>query len=104
MKKYFKRLLEVTAVVAAVAGVIYFFKNNRSSDEDIFEDDFEDEDFDLDEDLKPAGDRGYVSLTPKAEEKEEATEPVEELAANETWLSGNMIFKLSIFKEIRISE
>ena len=67
----------VTAVVAAVAGVIYFFKNNRSSDEDIFEDDFEDEDFDLDEDLKPAGDRGYVSLTPKAEEKEEATEPVE---------------------------
>ena len=83
MTKYFKRLLEVTAVVAAVAGVIYFFKNNRSSDEDIFEDDFEDEDFDLDEDLKPAGDRGYVSLTPKAEEKEEATEPVEETTEKE---------------------
>lgn len=83
MKKYFKRLLEVTAVVAAVAGVIYFFKNNRSSDKDIFEDDFEDEDFDLDEDLKPAGDRGYVSLTPKAEEKEEATEPVEETTEKE---------------------
>lgn len=81
MKKYFKRLLEVTAVVAAVAGVIYLFKNNRSSDEDIFEDDFEDEDFDLDEDLKPAGDRGYVSLTPKAEE--EATEPVEETTEKE---------------------
>lgn len=88
MKKYFKRLLEVTAVVAAVAGVIYLFKNNRSSDEDIFEDDFEDDDFDLDEDLKPAGDRGYVSLTPKAEEaveettkeaeKEESEEAVEE--------------------------
>lgn len=81
MKKYFKRLLEVTAVVATVAGVIYFFKNNRSSDEDIFEDDFEDEDFDLDEDLKPAGDRGYVSLAPKAEE--EATEPVEETTEKE---------------------
>lgn len=81
MKKYLKRLLGVTAVVAAVAGVIYFFKNNRSSDEDIFEDDFEDEDFDLDEDLKPAGDRGYVSLTPKAEE--EATEPVEETTEKE---------------------
>jgi len=83
MKKYFKRLLEVTSVVATVAGVIYFFKNNRSSDEDILEDDFEDEDFDLDEDLKPAGDRGYVSLTPKAEEKEEATEPVEETTEKE---------------------
>ena len=43
--------------------------------------DFEDEDFDLDEDLKPAGDRGYVSLTPKAEE--EATEPVEETTEKE---------------------
>lgn len=73
MKKYLKRLLGVTAVVAAVAGVIYFFKSNHSEEEDIFEDDFEDDDFDLDEDLKPAGDRGYVSLTPKAEEASEGT-------------------------------
>lgn len=68
MKNFLKRLLEITAVAAAVAGIIYFFKNRQNSEEDFFEDEFEDEDFDLDEDLKPAKDRGYVSLTPKAEE------------------------------------
>lgn len=82
MEKFLKRLLGITAIAAAVAGIIYFFKNRQNSEDDFFEDEFEDEDFDLDEDLKPAKDRGYVSLTPKAEEAEK-TEAPEEAAKTE---------------------
>lgn len=31
----------------------------------IFDDELDDDDFDLDNDLKPVGERGYVPLTPK---------------------------------------
>lgn len=73
MDKFLKRVLGIAAIGAAVAGVVYYLKQNQVSDED-FEDEFEDEDFDLDNDLKPVGDREYVSLTPKTSEEEAETD------------------------------
>lgn len=68
MAKWIKRILGLAAISGAVAGVIYYFKKFGSEKEDDFSEEFEDEDFDLDSDLKPASDREYVSLTPKTEE------------------------------------
>ena len=52
---------------------------------DDFDDELDDDDFDLDNDLKPVGERGYVPLTPKKEaedadasDDEKAPEAVEE--------------------------
>lgn len=82
MDKFLKKLLGIAAIGAAVAGVIYYLKQNQASDED-FEDEFEDEDFDLDNDLKPVGDREYVSLTPKASEEETDVETASETEGEE---------------------
>lgn len=74
MAKWFKRFLGLAALGGTIAGLIYYFKKSSSDTEDDFSEDFEDEDFDLDSDLKPATDREYVSLTPKAEETENRRE------------------------------
>ena len=68
MAKWVKRFLSLAAVCGAVAGVVYYFKKQSSDQDDEFADDFEDEDFDLDSDLKPVSDREYVPLNPKPEE------------------------------------
>ena len=68
MKKFLKFLLGLTAVAAAVGGILYFLKNVLMKD---YLDDYDDDDFDndlYDED----DDRDYVTLSP--EEKEDETE------------------------------
>ena len=62
MAKWLKKVLGAAAVGGAAAGALYYWKKNMVDTAE-FEDDFEDEDFDLDDDLKPASDREYVSLS-----------------------------------------
>ena len=81
-KKFGKLLLCLSAVTVAGAGVYYWFKKKEACEtEEEFDEDFEDEDFKLDEDLKDVSERGYVSLTPaskgKEAEEEEDTEKEE---------------------------
>ncbi len=82
MSKWIKRVLGLAAVGSAAAGLYYYLKKSSSDNTDDDMDDFEDEDFDLDNDLKPVGDREYVPLnTPpkggsdakEADAEEEAT-------------------------------
>lgn len=69
MANWGKKLLGLAAIGGVVAGLVYYFKNNDSCDvEDEFYDDLEDEDFDLDNDLKPVTDREYVPLNPTQKE------------------------------------
>ena len=74
MSKWGKTLLGLAAVGGAVAaGAIYLTKKNKCEECEGCDADFEDDDFDLDSDLKPV-ERGYVSLTPSADAEEEAIE------------------------------
>ena len=95
MSKWGKTLLGLAAVGGAVAaGALYYTKKNKCTEDEAFDDVFEDDDFDLDSDLKPVTDREYVPLTPSANEEaaceeaacEEAAceEAVEETAAEAT--------------------
>lgn len=90
MAKWCKKLLGLAAIGTAVAGLIYYFKKNDTCEDDEFSEDFEDEDFDLDSDLKPVSDREYVPLTPSAnpedgsgEEDKEEEAPKEEADASQ---------------------
>lgn len=71
MAKWSKKLLGLAAIGSAAAGLVYYFKKSKKWDEDDFNDDFEDEDFDLDNDLQPV-DRGYVNLNASKETTGEA--------------------------------
>lgn len=71
MAKWSKKLLGLAAIGSAAAGLVYYFKKSKKWDEDDFNDDFEDEDFDLDNDLQPV-DRGYVNLNASKETTEDA--------------------------------
>ena len=69
-------------------------------DLDDFDDELDDDDFDLDNDLKPVGERGYVPLTPKKEaedadasDNEEAPDAVEEADKAEEEHIGEAIAK-----------
>ena len=66
MKKFVKFLLGLTAVAAAVGGILYFLKNVLMKD---YLDDYDDDDFD--NDLYDDDARDYVTLSPD-EESEEA--------------------------------
>ena len=71
MAKWLKKLLGLTALAGAAAGILFYFKKRECGDAEDGEDVFEDEDFDLDSDLKSA-DREYVPLNPKPEETDSA--------------------------------
>jgi len=64
MSKCVKALLITIAVIAIIAGVIYFITKKTGCCE-LEDDEFFDDDFDLDEDLK-AADREYVPLNKAA--------------------------------------
>ena len=63
-----KILAGLAAFGAAAAGAYFYFKKKTEDDfEDEFNEDFDAEEFELDDDLREAGERGYVSLTPNKE-------------------------------------
>lgn len=69
MKKFIKFLLGLTAVAAAVGGILYFLKNILMKD---YLDDYDDDDFDNDlYDEDDDDNRDYVTLTPDKEETED---------------------------------
>ena len=71
-----------------LAGIFYYFKKAKADDEDDFDDDlddiFENESFDLDNDLKPVSDRGYVPLTPKTDSEEDTDSDEDHSSDNST--------------------
>lgn len=74
MSKLSKCLLGIAAIGGAVAGIAYYLKKSDSSEDEDYMEDFEDEDFDLDNDLKSASDREYVPLnTGNAEDDSKET-------------------------------
>lgn len=79
MSKWIKRMLGLAAVGSAAAGLYYYLKKSSSDTTDDDMDEFEDEDFDLDNDLKPVGDREYVPLNtpPREDSEEDAQEPAD---------------------------
>lgn len=74
MKKFFKFLLGVTAVAAAVGGVLYFLKNVLMKD---YLDDYDDDDFDNDLYDENDDERDYVTITPDSDSSEDEEEPDE---------------------------
>ena len=72
MKKVIK-WFSIFAVIGTAIGlaVAYFCKNNSDSPEENASDHTEEEDFDLDADLKPATEREYVSLSKDPENTKE---------------------------------
>ena len=70
MKKFIKFLLGLTAVAAAVGGILYFLKNVLMKD---YLDDYDDDDFDNDL-YEEDDDRDYVTLTPDSEDEAETEE------------------------------
>ena len=62
MKKYVKWLLGAAAIGSSIGLIIAHFckKSKKENNEEVVA--MEEEDFDLDSDLKPSSERGYVSL------------------------------------------
>ena len=81
-KNFGKILLGLTAAGAAGAGAYYWLKNRHNEEpEDEFDDSFEEDDFELDDDLGEVPERGYTeaaSQTPEtdSEESDPASEEV----------------------------
>lgn len=83
-KKLGKFLLGLTAATAAGAGVYYLLKKKYETEpDDEFDDDFEEEDFELDDDLGEVSERGYVSLTPSSDTNTEVNEQTEDITPEE---------------------
>ena len=62
-KNFGKILLGLTAAGAAGAGAYYWLKNRHNEEpEDEFDDSFEEDDFELDDDLGEVPERGYTTL------------------------------------------
>ena len=86
MAKWSKKLLGLAAIGSAAAGLVYYLKKSKKNEDDDFNDDFEDEDFDLDNDLQPV-DRGYVDLNAAkttTEEDNPADDSTEDTSADNT--------------------
>ncbi|MEF9942094.1 MAG: hypothetical protein RSA90_06370 [Lachnospiraceae bacterium] len=79
MAKWGKRLLGVAIIGTAIAGIIHLSKGKKCNSEDEFTDNFEDEDFDLDDDLEPITNREYVPLTPNTTKETADSTPVAEV-------------------------
>ena len=84
-KNFGKILLGLTAAGAAGAGAYYWLKNRHNEEpEDEFDDSFEEDDFELDDDLGEVPERGYTTLTPSSAKEEASEEPVEKNEDAET--------------------
>ena len=84
-KNFGKILLGLTAAGAAGAGAYYWLKNRHNEEpEDEFDDSFEEDDFELDDDLGEVPERGYTTLTPTTAKEEASEEPVEKNKDAET--------------------
>lgn len=79
MKKFFKFLLGLTAVAAAVGGVLYFLKNILMKD---YLDDYDDDDFDNDLYEEEGDERDYVNITPESSSSSESSENGENVPDN----------------------
>ncbi len=79
MKKFFKFLLGLTAVAAAVGGVLYFLKNILMKD---YLDDYDDDDFDNDLYEEEGDERDYVNITPESSNSSESNETGETVPDN----------------------
>ena len=75
MKKFFKFLLGLAAVAAAVGGILYFLKNILMKD---YLEDFDDDDFDNDLYEEDDSDRDYVTITPDSSSADEDDDLVPE--------------------------
>ena len=74
-KNFGKILLGLTAAGAAGAGAYYWLKNRHNEEpEDEFDDTFEEDDFELDDDLGEVPERGYTTLTPSSAKEETSEE------------------------------
>ena len=71
MAKWIKKLLGLAAIGSAAAGLVYYFKKSKKDVDEDFNDDFEDEDFDLDK------------ASPEETEDVENTAEAEEAEADE---------------------
>lgn len=70
MKKFLKFLLGLTAVAAAIGGILYFLKNVLMKDYlDDYDDDFDNDLYDEEDD----DDRDYVTLSPEDKTSSEET-------------------------------
>lgn len=77
MKKFLKFLLALSAIAAAIGGILYFLKNVLMKD---YLDDYDDDDFDNDlyeEDDEDGDDRDYVTISPDSAKDEEEDETPE---------------------------
>ena len=79
MKKFLKFLLGLTAIAAAVGGVLYFLKNILMKD---YLEDFDDDDFDNDLYDEDDG-RDYVTLAPEDSETDTTEAEEDELLADD---------------------
>ena len=97
--KWGKTILGLVAVGGAVAaGALYLSKKNKCEECDDFEAEFEDEDFDLDSDLKPVTDREYVSLSASADES------ADEAAADVVETVDDVVDEIAEVSEDEVSE
>lgn len=86
LKKYWK-LFAALAVIGTAAGLIIAYFCKKKCKSSCSEDDFdstEDEDFDLDTDLKPVSEREYVPLKKAAAPDAEADENTADIPEEET--------------------
>ena len=91
-KNFGKILLGLTAAGAAGAGAYYWLKNRHNEEpEDEFDDSFEEDDFELDDDLGEVPERGYTTLTPTSAKEEASEEPVEKNKDAENISKSNQI-------------
>ena len=77
MKKLLKWFLGFAAIGTAVGLAVAYFCKNSAVEYGEDDSDTEDKDFDLDVDLKPASERGYVSLQKSAAEQTDKNEPAD---------------------------
>lgn len=84
MKKTLKWLAAILAVGTTVGVIIAYFCKGTKNEEEDFRFDCDDDEFDLDSDLQPVSERGYVSLKKTAEAEVSETEETEDAEAEST--------------------